>query len=61
MFNIKAMCFNKLDDLESRFEKISKSAQFKDELFPEFLKYFEDTWIRGRPFYPRLWNFYEGN
>ena len=56
---MKALCFNNLEDVEKRFDKISKAAQFKEDHFQEFLKYFQQTLIKGRPFYPRL--YLEGN
>jgi hypothetical protein len=61
ILNLKALCFNKLDDVSKRFEKISKSATYNNESYIGFLKYFEETWINGHPFYPRLWNYSEGN
>lgn len=54
------MCFNKLEEVGLRFDKICKYSEFKEDIFQDFLRYFEDTWIKGKPFYPKLWNFSEG-
>ena len=48
------MAFNKLEEVWERFEKIRKHFSKEEECYQQFFKYFENTWMSGRPYTPAL-------
>ena len=57
---MKALAFTKESLVEERFEKIQKFYSQKDELLKSFLIYFENSYLKGKPFTKKLWNYANG-
>ena len=60
ILNIKALPFNKLEDVEERFKNIQSHFQDQGDPFKEFLLYFKRNWIEERKFKKTLWNYNKG-
>ena len=60
ILNLKALSFNKLEDVDKRFLNIQKYFLALGPPFTDFLQYFECNWIHEKKFPKELWNYYSG-
>ena len=61
LVNLKALPFNKIDDVDVRFNKIKKKFTTLGEPFKCFLNYFENTYIKTNAIFKKeLWNYNTG-
>lgn len=60
ILNLKILCFLKPEDVILYFETIKESfyqVSDSDIMIDKFLEYFEETWITGKHFKIRDWNY----
>lgn len=60
ILNLKALSFNKLEEVDRRFSNIQKYFLALGPPFTDFLQYFEINWIQEKKFQKELWNYYSG-